>query len=97
MMKISRSHAGVVEFKKLNWLPTKERVYQCICFNIFTFCNDMSPEFTSEIFRPSYRRHNTHTSTLMLDGPPFGNTVPATKLYPTSDQEHGNNYHYQLK
>ena len=33
------------------------------------FFNDMSPEYTSEIFRPSYRRHNTLASTLMLDVP----------------------------
>ena len=65
----NRSHVGIAEFKKLNWLPTKERVYQCICVNIFKFFNDMSPEYTSEIFRPSYRRHNTRTSSLMLDVP----------------------------
>ena len=65
----NRSHIGIAEFKKLNWLPTKERIYQCICVNIFKFFNDMSPEYTSEIFRPSYRRHNTGSSTLMLDIP----------------------------
>ena len=65
----NRSHVGIAEFKKLNWLPTKERVYQCICVNIFKFFNDMSPEYTSEIFRPSYRRHNTRASSLMLDVP----------------------------
>ena len=63
----NRSHVGIAEFKKLNWLPTKERVHQCICINIFKFFNDMSPEYTSEIFHPSYRRHNTRTWTLMLD------------------------------
>ena len=65
----NRSHVGIAEFKKLNWLPTKEIVYQCICVNIFKFFNDMSPEYTSEIFRPSYRRHNTRASSLMLDVP----------------------------
>ena len=29
----------------------------------------MSPEYTSEVFRRSYRRHNTRASTLMLDLP----------------------------
>ena len=29
----------------------------------------MLPEYTSEIFRPSYHRHNTHASMLMLDVP----------------------------
>ena len=65
----NRSHVGIAEFKKLNWLPTKERVYQCICVNIFKFFNVMSPEQTSEIFCPSYCRHNTRSSMLMLDVP----------------------------
>ena len=33
----NRSHVGVVELKKFNWLPTKERVHQCICVSIFRF------------------------------------------------------------
>ena len=33
------------------------------------FFNDMSLEYTSEVFRPSYRRHNTRVSTLTLDVP----------------------------
>ena len=89
----NRSHVGFDEFKKLNWLPTKERVFQCICVNIFKFFNDMSPEYTSEIFHPSHRRRNTRASTLMLDlpfrkscfgqktlsylGPKTWNTLPA--------------------
>ena len=90
----NRSHVGVVEFKKLNWLPTKERVYYCICVNIFKFFNDMSPECTSEVFRPSYRRHNTRASTLMLDVPFRKYCSGQTTLYPTSDQEH--EIRYQL-
>ena len=90
----NRSHFGVVEFKKLNWLPTKERVYQCICVSIFKFFNDMSPEYTSEVFRPSYFRHNSRASTLMLDVP-FRKYCSGQKLYPTSDQEH--RIRYQLK
>ena len=89
----NRSHVGFDEFKELNWLPTKERVFQCICVNIFKFFNDMSPEYTSEIFHPSHHRHNTCTSMLMLDlpfrkscfgqktlsylGPKTWNTLPA--------------------
>ena len=65
----NRSHVGVVELKKLNWLPTKERVYQCICISILKFFSEMLPEYTSEVFRPSYHRHNTRASALMLDVP----------------------------
>ena len=65
----NRSHVGAVQFKKFYWLPIKERVYQCICISIFKFVNEMSPEYTSEVFCPSYCRHNTHTFMLMLDVP----------------------------
>ena len=27
----NRDHEGVEEFRKINWLPTKERVEQCVC------------------------------------------------------------------
>ena len=30
----NRAHIGADEFKEINWLPTKERVSQCICVNI---------------------------------------------------------------
>ena len=33
----NRAHVGIDEFIKINWLPTKERVAQCICVNIFKF------------------------------------------------------------
>ena len=63
----NRSHVGFDEFKKLNWLLTKERVFQCICVNIFKFFNDMSAEYISELFHPSHGSHNTCASMLMLD------------------------------
>ena len=31
----NRAHIGANEFKEINWLPTKERVSQCICVNVF--------------------------------------------------------------
>ena len=48
----NRAHIGANEFKEINWLPTKERVSQCICVNIFKFFNNMAPDYTSEIFHP---------------------------------------------
>ena len=90
----NRSHVGFNEFKKLNWLPTKERVFQCICVNIFKFFNDMSPEYTSEIFiHPT--ADITHAPQRLCLIYPSGKAVSAKKLYPTLDQKHGT--HYQLK
>ena len=50
----NKAHVGINEFIKINWLPTKERVAQCICVNIFKFFNKMSLQYISEIFHPSY-------------------------------------------
>ena len=65
----NRAHIGANEFKEINWLPTKERVSQCICVNIFKFFNNMAPDYTSEIFHPSHSRHNTRMFTYKLDLP----------------------------
>ena len=65
----NRAHIGANEFKEINWLPTKERVSQCICVNVFKFFNNMAPDYTSEIFHPSHSRHNTCMSTYKLDLP----------------------------
>ena len=59
----------LLKFIKINWLPTKERVAQCICVNIFKFFNKMSPQYMSEIFHPSHSRYNTRMATLKLNLP----------------------------
>ena len=65
----NRTHVGIDEFIKINWLPTKERVVQCICVIIFKFFNKMSPQYMSEILHPSHSRYNTRMTTLKLDVP----------------------------
>ena len=72
------AHVGTDEFIKINWLPTKERVAQCICVNIFKFFNKMSPQYMSEIFHPSHSRYNTRMATLKLDLP-FRQSCPGQK------------------
>ena len=74
----NRAHVGIDEFIKINWLPTKERVAQCIRVNIFKFFNKMSPQYMSEIFHPSHSRYNTHMATLKLDLP-FRQSCPGQK------------------
>ena len=65
----NKAHVGTNEFLKINWLPTKKRVEQCICVNIFKFFNQMSPQYTAEIFHPSSSVHNTRRATQKLDLP----------------------------
>ena len=65
----NRAHVGIDEFIKINWLPIKERVAQCISVIIFKFFKKMSPQYMSEIFYPSHSRYNTRMSTPKLDLP----------------------------
>ena len=65
----NKAHIGTNEFLKIKWLPTKKRVEQCICVNVFNFFNQMSPQYTAEIFYPSSSVHNTRRATQKLDLP----------------------------
>ena len=65
----NKAHVGTNEFLKINWLPTKKRVEQCICVNVFKFFNQMSPQYRAEIFHPSSSVHNTRRATQKLDLP----------------------------
>ena len=44
-------------------------VEQCICANVFKFFNQMSPQYTAEVFHPSSSVHNTRRATQKLDLP----------------------------
>ena len=83
----NKVNVGINEFIKINWLPTKERVAQCIFVNIFKFFNKMSPQYISEVFHPSYSRYNTHMATLKLYLP-FDMAALAKKLFPILGQKH---------
>ena len=65
-----RTHAGFIEFDKLNWLPVEKRFNQCLCVNTFKFYNDTCPLYLGDIFHPTEQnRINTRTSTLKLSQP----------------------------
>ena len=57
---------GVKEFSEINWLPTKERFEQCVCANIFTFFNNMSPIYTSELYQSFNHGQNKRRSNCRL-------------------------------
>ena len=62
----NRVHTGLDEFRKINWLPTREHFEQCVFLGAFTFCNNLSPAYMSDIFFRSNMQHNTQKSTHML-------------------------------
>ena len=43
-------HMSLPEFRSINWLPTKERVHQCINGITFKFANKNCPFYLNEIF-----------------------------------------------
>ena len=43
-------HRSLAEFRSINWLPTKERVHQCINVITFKFVNKNCPSYLYEIF-----------------------------------------------
>ena len=45
-----RAHIGIDEFRKFNWLPTRERFEQCVCLGELKFCKNRSPAYMSDIF-----------------------------------------------
>ena len=58
----NRDHIGAQEFKKINWLPTKERFEQCLLVNIYKFFNKIAPKYFVEMFCPSERNKVTRLS-----------------------------------
>ena len=45
-----RSHIGLNTFEKINWLPVKNRVDQCMAVKTYTFKNSLSPVYMSNIY-----------------------------------------------
>ena len=65
-----RTHVGVNEFEKLNWLPVEERFKQCICVNTFKFFNNSCPIYMTDIYKLTNQNQvTTRTSALKLSQP----------------------------
>ena len=65
----NRAHIGINEFRKINWLPTRERFEQCVSVGVYKFCKNISPSYMLDIFVKNNIRHNTWKSTEMLNIP----------------------------
>jgi len=69
----NRDHIGFAEFRKINWLPTRERFEQCVLVNIFKFFSNSAPKYFSEMYHPDVQGYNTRSSYQKLK-PPFRKT-----------------------
>ena len=63
------AHIGVTEFKAINWLPTKNRMDQCVCVNVMKFFNGTAPAYSAEIFHPANLGRITRRSKFELEFP----------------------------
>ena len=57
----SRHYIGAKEFKKINWLPTKERVEQPVTTNIFKYWKGNSLLYVNKLFVPSKNVYKTRS------------------------------------
>ena len=44
-------HVGCEEFRMVNWLPTKQRVDQCLLMCLYNFDKGKSPQYMEDIFK----------------------------------------------
>ena len=64
-----RSHIGTNEFVKINWLPTKNRVEQCLALKVYKYFKRIAPSYVNDIFLRSQNSYNTRRSQTALDIP----------------------------
>ena len=65
------AHIGVTEFKAINWLPTKNRIDQCVCANLMKFFKETAPAYSGEIFHPVNQGRAKRRSKFKLEFPFF--------------------------
>ena len=49
----NRQSINMSHYIKINWLPTTDRVNQCICSHVFKFFQNSCPSYMSQIFNPA--------------------------------------------
>ena len=66
----NRAHIGQKEFEKNNWLPVNDRFKQIISSMSFKFCNNTSPPYMNDVFKPAGQPNTiTRASLLKLNQP----------------------------
>ena len=66
----NKAHAGITEFKQINWLPVNYRFRQCLAANVFKFFDDKCPLYMKDVFdKPCISQVSTRNSTMKLSQP----------------------------
>ena len=65
----NRTHIGVNEFRKINWLPVEKRYEQCVSMSAYKFCYGLGPAYMSDMFSLPQNPRTTRRSTFKLKLP----------------------------
>ena len=66
----NRAHIGRNEFKQITWLPVNDRFKQIVSSMLFQFCNNASPPYMNNVFKPAGQPNTiTRGSLLKLNQP----------------------------
>ena len=79
----NKTHAGITEFKQINWLPVNYRFRQCLAANVFKFFDDKCPLYMKDVFDKStmklsqpLRRTNNGQHCISFLAPSVWNNLP---------------------
>ena len=70
----NRAHIGQKEFEKINWLPINDHFKQVISSMSFKFCNNTSPPYMNDVFKPAGQPSTTTRASLLKLNQPLRRT-----------------------
>ena len=70
----NRAHKGRNEFEQINWLPVNDRLKQIISPMSFKFCNNTSPPYMNDVFKPAGQPNTTIRASLLKLNQPLRRT-----------------------
>ena len=70
----NRAHIGQKEFEQINWLPVNDRFKQIISSMSFKFCNNTSPPYMNDVFKPAGQPNTTTRASLLKLNQPLRRT-----------------------
>ena len=70
----NRAHTWQKQFKQINWLPVNDRFKQIISSMSFKFCNNTSPPYINDVFKPASQPNTTTRASLLKLNQPLQRT-----------------------
>ena len=70
----NRAHIEQKQFKQINWLPVNNHFKQTIILMSFKFCNNTSPAYMNDVFKPASQSNATTRAYLLKLNQPLRRT-----------------------